>query len=368
MRRSVLGVLVVVSLLAIGVSAFGLSLCDYRSPETSISDSRLSLSYRYFNDAATPVIDVNSGRAALDYSQLYDSPNYGYSFAGSAELTVDDFLPSGWLAQSGLTYRYYPFAEALFFVFGGLEASVATGQPKPGLDARVGVGLGRFTDVTPLAKAILIDKELLALGAIPAALPDDVLMSMASTIGRAAEYDTVKALVADLEALIEGVSGGQLDARALLSIEEIVLETGNERQCGWAIQGGVGYELIDPYGGAQNFVLAGSADAAFATSPDDQFLLHASFSGPLEFMEENTITASVSYVYELSDTSTLTLDYAMQRVKPLGLPAQASHSIELGLGFNFGGGNVGLQVSLTRDPGDVGWSIDVSLSMVMELL
>jgi hypothetical protein len=325
------------------------------------------LAYRYYNDAATPVIDVNSGRIALDYAQLFDSPNYGYSFSGSAELTIDGFVPSGWLGQSGLTYRYYPFSEALFFVFGGLEASVATGQVKPGLDARVGVGLGRFSDVTPLAKSILIDKELESLGAIPSRLSDDVLMALARAIGRAAEYDAIKTMVAEMESVIEGVTGVQLDARALLSIEEIVLESGNERRCGWAIQGGVGYELIDPFGGAQNFILAGSADAAFAAGPDDQFLFHASFSGPLEFMEENTVSGTVSYIYEMSETGTLSLNYAFQRVKPLALPANASHSVSLGLGFDVSGVNVGLQVALTREADDPGWSIDVSLSMVADL-
>jgi len=56
---------------------------------------------------------VNSGRLAADYDQLYDSPNYGFTISGSAELTLDAFTPTGWLGQGAATFRYYPFEKSL---------------------------------------------------------------------------------------------------------------------------------------------------------------------------------------------------------------------------------------------------------------
>jgi hypothetical protein len=363
------GVFAVVGMLFIGLglSAWGLSLCDYRSPLTALTDARMSFSYRYYNDAATTVIDVNSGRIAIDYDQLFASPNYGFTLVGSVELTLDEFVPSGWLGQGGATFRFYPFEKALVFGFGGLEASLATGQPRPGIDVRVGLGLGRFSDVTPLAKAVLIEEDLLEEGAILEGLGDDALMGVAGVIGRRAEYETITELVADIESLIEAVARVELDAHALLSIEETVEMTDLRRKCGWAVQAGIGYELIDPFGGAQNFVMAASADAAFVTSPEDQFLFHASFSGPFEFLEENTLSATLSYEYELSAESTLKVKYSFQRVKPLGLAANVSHAASLDIGFDVNGVDVGLQVALTREPGDPGWSIDVSFSAAVDL-
>lgn len=359
---------VAVLLLAIGLQGWGLSICEYRSPKTALTDARLSFSYRYFDDANTTGVDVNSGRLAFDYDQLFDSPNYGFSLGGAAELTLDAFLPTGWLGQGSATFRYYPMEESLLFAFGGLEASMATGQPQPGLDVRVGVGIGRFSDVTPLAKAITIERELLRIDAFAEPLSDDVLLSIAKAIGRLVEYDSLKDLVADIEALVEGATSVELDARATLTIEEVILAVGDERRCGWAIQGGIGYELIDPYGGAQNVVVAGSADAAFAFGPSDQLMLHISYSGPFDIMNENTLKAMLRYEYALNDESTLMADYVLQRVKPAGLTATATHSAGVAIGFDIGGIDVLIQASFTRDTEDPGWSTDVSLSAALDLL
>ena len=359
---------VVVLLLAIGLQGWGLSICEYRSPKTALTDARLSFGYRYFDDANTVGVDVNSGRLAFDYDQLFDSPNYGFSLGGAAELTLDAFLPTGWLGQGAATFRYYPIEASLLFAFGGLEAAMATGQPKPGVDVRVGVGIGRFSDVTPLAKAITIEKELLELDAFVDPLADDDLLAIAGAIGRRIEYESLKDLIADIESLIEGVTGVELDARALLTIEEVILMVGDERRCGWAIQVGIGYELIDPYGGAQNVVVGGSADAAFAFGPSDQLLFHASYSGPFDIMSENTLNASCSYEYALTEESTLIADYVLQRVRPAGLAATASHSAGLAIGFDIIGIDILLQASFTRDTGDPGWSTDISLTAAMDLL
>jgi len=352
----------------VGGSACAISLCDYQSPVTALTNARMSFAYRYYNDAATPTIDVNSGRIGIDYDQLFSSAIYGFTLGGSLELTLDEFVPSGTLGQGSATFRFYPFETGLLFGYGGLEASLATGQPRPGVDVRVGLGLGRFSDVTPLAKAVLIEEELLVMEAIFDVLSDDVLSGIASVIGRRTEYDEVADMVGDIESLIEAIAHVELDAVALLFIEDTILATEPKRKCGWAVQAGIGYELIDPFGGAQNFVIAASADAAFVTSPDDQFLFRASFSGPVDFMEENTLSSTLSYEYAISETSTLFADYAFQRVKPLGLAANTSHAASLLLGFDVQGVDIGLQVTVTREPGDPGWSIDVSLSAAMDLL
>jgi len=365
-KMGILGALLLV--LALTVQVWGLSICEYRSPKTALTDARLSFGYRYYDDANTAGVDANSGRLAVDYDQLFDSPNYGLSIGGGAELTFDSFAPTGWLGQGAATFRYYPIQEALLFAFGGLEGSMATGQPRPGVDVRVGVGIGRFSDVTPLAKALTIEDDLLGLGAFVDPLPDDVLLGIAGAIGRRIEYETLKELVADIESLIEAVTAVDLDARALLTIEEILLAAGDERRCGWAIQAGIGYELIDPFGGAQNITIGGSADAAFAFGPSDQLVFHASYFGPFDIMNENTLSASASYEVGLTEESTLIVDYVLQRVKPDGLSATTSHSAGVSVGFDIAGIDLLIQASFTRDTGEPGWSTDISLSAAMDLL
>ncbi|MFC2108826.1 hypothetical protein ACFLS5_05115 [Candidatus Bipolaricaulota bacterium] len=361
MKRSGLLILLMTVVAGLSVAAWGLTLCEYRSPVTALADARASFAYRYYNDAATSVVDVDSGRLALNYDQLYDSASYGFTLGGSAELTLDEFSPTGWLAQGAGTLRLYPWEGSHLFAFGGVEGAIATGQPRPGVEVLVGAGIGRFSDVTPLAKAIAMQSTV-------GDLPDEVLMAIAETLGRAAEYETLKEMVSDIEALIEGATGSVLGARELLTIEEVILATGDDRKCGWALQGGIGYELIDPYGGAQNIVVGVSADAAFATGPDDQLLFRASCSGPFDIMNENRLTAGLSYERILTENGTMIADYALQRVKPAELEASTSHLAGLSLGFDIGGVDVGLQISLSREPGDPGWSIDVSVAATMDLL
>jgi hypothetical protein len=270
-----LGVLVLVGLAATGTP---ISLCNYVSPETNLSDLDLSMSYRYFDDGATPGVDSSGGRVALDFSQLYDSPDIGFTLAGSGEILLAALVPTAGLGEASGTFRYYLTKDAPLFGFGGLETSIATGQPQPGVSVRAGIGYGRFSDVTPLAKAVTMEKELLKAEAISQPLGDGTLMAIARAIGRRIEYASVKDLAAEVVNLIQGGSGATLAPRQVLMVEDVIVATGDERNCGWAVQAGVGYELVDAYGGTRNLLLTASADAALAPDPASQLLFRASFS------------------------------------------------------------------------------------------
>jgi len=353
-----------------GVAGIGtpLSLCDYRSPETDLSSMHLCFHYRYFDDPETVSPDISSGRVALGYSRLVDSQSMGYSLAGTGEINLTDLQPTSGLGQAAGTLRFYLSEEMPYFAFGGLETSLATGRPQPGVEVRTGLGYGRFSDVTPLAKAFRIERKLLALEAIPHALTDEVLLAVAEEIGRQAEYETVDELVATVEGYIEEAAGVTLNARAILVIEEVILATGGARYCGGAVQAGIGYELIDPYGGKRDFVLVASADTAFAPEPGSQLLLRASFSGPFEIAEENTLTVSASYDYSVNGTTTLIAKYSLQRIKPFGLEATDTQSATLELAFNVGRADVAFQLALTKTADATGWSQDFVISAAMDLL
>ncbi len=344
------------------------SLCGYRSPETSILDARLTFAYRYYDDPVTPVVDANSGRLAASIDRLVDSPNAGFGLTAVTELALSGFAPTSWLGQGSLSYRLYPWSEGVFFLFGGLETAVSTGLPQPGLDVRIGLGLGRFSDVTPLAKAIEIDRALVALGTIPVPLSEDVVLAVAQEIGLATEISAPEDLVSEIEAILEFGGGIQLDARELLAVEELALASGRDRRCGWSLQAGVGYELLDLYGGAQSVVFVSSADAALASSPKDQFLVHMSFSGPFESLDENTLAGSASYVLDFGDGMAMTAGYTLSRIKPSESPATTTHQASLGLVFSLSHGSMELQAAVSHRTGISGWSIDVSMSAALDLL
>jgi len=361
MKRTVLFLGIMGIVLGIGASAAALSICSYVSPETDLESLGLSMSYRYFDDWGTPGVDASGGRAGLDYNRLYDSPDFGYTLSGAVELLLADFFPTSGLADAAGTIRYYLTEDSPTFGFGSVEASVATGQPQPAIHIGAGLGYGRFSDVTPLAKAFKIEMELLKAGAIPMPLRDDVLMGIAMAIG-SKEYASTNDQIADVVNQIQTASGVTLSPRQVLKIEDMVLATGDARRCGWAVQAGVGYQLVDPYNQPQGFLVTASADAAFVPNPDGQLLFHAGLSGPVDILNQNTLSARTSYKYVLSETSTLRSSYTLLRVQPLGQPASTSQTVAAVLGFAVGRADMGLQASLFKPASASAWSIDLSIS------
>lgn len=369
----------IVMVVGVALSAWGaagaVALCDYRPPETSLTSLWLSGTYRYFEDPATPGVDVNAGRAGLSVNRIFDSPGFGYTLTGLGELGFAGASVSGISAQGAGTARYYFVSGEPYFGFAGLAGNYATGQLQPGLTASVGVGYGRFADVTPLAKAFRIEKLLLARNVIAQALPDDVLMAVGREIGRWAEYsagkapsDAAKDLAAAVVVLIQRATQATVDPRTVLAIEDEILATGAERYCGWAVQAGLGYELVDPYGGQQDLVVTVSADAAYAPAPGAQLLLRALAFGPFDIVNQHTLSASLSYEQELSATSSLQANAALLRMKPLGADPKDSLSLNAQLAFALGKANLGIGLALGRAADAPGWSVDVSLSVSMKVL
>ena len=360
-------VAVLAALVVLGGIGLAQSLCSYQTPETQLEDLSISFYYRHYDDPETPGVDISSGRLFLNYNSLYDSPQLGYSLTGVGELNLAGFGFAGLAGQGSATVRRYLAEGAPYFAFGGLESSWSSGFSQPGVEVRAGLGYGHFTDVTPMAKAVRIEGKLLAMNAIPASFPEGLLEEVARTIGAAAEYESTSELVAALENLIEEATSVTLDAKALLAIEDIVTEAGDRRYCGYAVQLGVGYELLDPRGEARDFLLTLSADGALAPEPGSQLLLRASLSGPYNIMEQYTLVLTASYDYQLNDTTTFSAEYSLRQVKPLGQVPAGDQSAAFQLSLNLGLADVSLQVTFSKVAEASGWTQDLLISVGIDL-
>jgi len=343
-------------------------LCSMAPSDSAAADAHLTFAYRYYDDASTAVIDANSGRLAADYRLASDSPHFGLSVAASAEFALAGFVPAAWLGRAGGAARLYPWEGGLVFLSAGLEGAAASGPGRPGLDARIGVGLGRIADVTAAAKAVRLHRALVELGAVPRGLADDIVATVAEMIEREDEYASTRDLLADIEAVVEFGAGVPLDARAVMTMEEVVCASRKERSCGYAIALGVGYEILDPFDGIQDAVYAATADGAFVSGPDDELVVHVSFSGPFDALDENSLLGAATYTLDFGRGGTLAASYTLLRVQPAAQTARTTHEASLGLAFDLGIGSLGLQVSATRRSGEPGWSIDLSMSASLEIL
>lgn len=362
-------ILVGVALAFAALGALGaVGLCDYKPPLTDLTSAWLSGTYRYFDTPATPGVDVNAGRATVTFNKLYDAPGLGYALAGLGELGLMNFALSNAAASGSGTVRYYFIAGQPMFGFGGLNGGYTLGLPRPTLTLSAGGGYGRFADVTPLAKTMRIQSMLFARKAIANPLPDDTLLAVSKEIGNFRAYAQVKDLVAVVVGLIEKAARVKLDPRTILAVEDEILATGGERHCGWALQAGLGYELLSPYGDSQSVVVTVSADAAYAPMPEAQLLFRAVADGPFDILNKHTLTANLTYEQVLSPTSSLQGSALFTRVKPLNLDPVHSMSVTVQLAFVLGRANVGVSLSLSKAPGAADWSKDLSLSFTMKLL
>ncbi len=345
-----------------------LTLCDYKAPKTSLTSLTLAGAYRYFDDPATPEVDVNAGRLGLNLGRFYDRGDYGYTTSALGELGFSGLSLSHLAGQAATTHRFYFQPEGDFFGFVGAETSLATGQPQLGLRVNAGAGYGRFSDVTPLAKAFRIQRMLLERKAIAAALPEDTLLAIAQEIGRRIEYAEVKDLVAAVVQLIETAARTKLDARTVLMIEDEILAEGKDRYCGWAIQAGMGYEVMDPYGGPRDMLITASADWAWAPQMDSQLRLQASLAGPFDIANEHLAVATLTYEGVMGAGILVWTQAVAQWEKRTGEEGRWAASATVQLSFALGLANVGVSLTVSKPFDRADWSRDISISFTMKLL
>jgi len=368
--KGMLGRFAVVGLgwiVVVGFAAVAVSVCDYHAPQTDLVNARLDFSYRYFDDPMTAGPEIDSGWMKLSYDQIYDSPDFGYSLGGLARINLSSIVPSAGTGQLSSTARYYAEQEFPVYVFGEADgvADISSIASELGLDLRAGIGYGRFYDVTPLAKTLRFQAGLMEIGVLSEPLGDEVLMVIATEVGREIEYETTSDLVTIIETIIENSTGIFLDARALLLIEETLDSGDMNRYCGWTAQAGFGVGLssiADP----TDVLLSFTADSAQADGYRVQWAFHMGLSGPFALTSEYNLNASASYEYILQENASLEglLSYQRSKARNAQPVWVAGGSVELM--FEIGTVDMAIQLDLTRSPD--GWLRDLTLSASVDLL
>ena len=84
-------------------SGWSMSLCDYRSPESTISDVGMSFLYRYLDGSAEQ--DINRGQLKLDYNRLFNSPNFGYELSLNNSMTISELNLYSFSAMAAEVYN-----------------------------------------------------------------------------------------------------------------------------------------------------------------------------------------------------------------------------------------------------------------------
>ena len=360
--------------LVVGVSVAGVSipLCEYESPLTDLSTLMLSFSYQYHNDPyGLENYDINSGLFGTEYVRLYDTPEFGFDISLKNEMLIStaDISTTATIADGN--YKRYFSSEDAYFAYAGASARSSSSYEVVGLSFNVGLGYGRFTDVTPLAKAVRINEYLVERGSLTDHLHPVDQQIIAREIGSTAYSGSLADLLEVVQDIIEGsglVRAAGLDALDISEITRFIQERGFSRYCGWDLKFGLGYALLDPSDSGNDLLVSGVLNYAFTTTPKVQFLVQGSFSGPADLLETNRIDVTVAYDFLIADFLNLSATYDFSRETWAAEPTDI-HSLSLDLLLTpVETADVVLGVSLEHRPYYLEWDIDGQLSIQMELL
>jgi hypothetical protein len=354
------------------IAGFSIPLCEYASPLTDLSTLVLSFAYQYHNDPyGLEDFDVNAGVFGTEYVRLYDAPEFGFDISFENEMLISTVDISAFDTVADGNYKRYFSSEDAYFAYAGASARSSSSFEAMGLSFNVGLGYGRFTDVTPLAKAVRIDEYLVTRGSLTGELHSVDLQIIAREIGSSSSYPSLADLLDVVLQIIEGsglVKTGGLDALDISEITRFIQEKGLSRYCGWDLKFGLGYALLDPSGGGNDLLIAGAFNYAFTTTPKVQFLVQGSFSGPTDLLETHRIDVTVAYDFLIADFLNLSTAYDFSRETWAGEPTDI-HNLSFDLLLTpVDTADVVLGVSLEHRPYYLEWNIDVQLSIQMELL
>jgi hypothetical protein len=349
-----------------------LPLCDYRSPKTNLSDLTLDFAYQYHNDPyGLEGRDVSKGKFGVNYVRLFDIPEYGYDISFSNDIAVSAENVLTYTVNADGNYKKYFSIEKDYFAYAGAVSRSSSSFQKLGVSFNLGVGTGRFSDVTPLAKATRINDYLVESGALTGDLHPVDLEDLAREIGSIAFYDSFPELVAVLQGIIERSGSARLSGLDALDISEItrfIQDGGFSRYCGWDLKIGVGYELLDPSGGVNDLLFSGTFNYALATAPKAQLLLQGAFSGPADILMTHRVDVTGSYDYLISNFLSANATYDFSRETWGGMPTDTHR-----LAFEFvlspvDTANVVAGVFFEYKPYYLEWDADIKLSIQMDLL
>jgi hypothetical protein len=364
-------VAVLIGLLGVCLVAQAMPLCSYRSPLTDLSDLVMSFSYQYVNDPyGLKDRDENAGQFVVDYKQLYDTAEYGFDakFANTLEIVLPD--DSTYSMIAGGNIKRYLVSEGDVFAFAGASAR-SSSLVSPGVSVNVGLGLGRFSDVTPLATATRIDEALVRRGTLTDHLRSADLEILAYEVGSSDTYASGAELLSVVQEIIESsgyVRPGGLDALDLSKITDLLNDKSFSRYCGWDGKIGVGYEILDPSGGTNDLLVAAAFNYAFTTAPNAQLLLDGSISGPPAILTTNRIDLGAEVDYLVSEFLNVKATYAFARETWAKKPTDIHH---IGLSVvltPLDTADVTLTVSLEHRPYYLEWSVDVRFGLSIQLL
>lgn len=301
MKNTLLAAIAASTLLGLTQAHAEVSLFDYKQ---SSSDSEEAYVEGAFNIGKSPNDSQSSYNLDLNafYDRVYSTPARDLSYGGnifgnvnrsSAEGAERNSTYNGAIKGAIDTYFVPGSSGAFWYGEGEVKAHDINSIDKDNLEttATVGLGYGRVTDVTAMARTIRVIDELYKRHVISAKPAVGVYQQIAQIISKESEYkrryglkDYVLILVGDIEKILRnnGALAGNLNAQGAIKVRDVLLdEVVFKRQVGWKVRAGLGY-----------------AFKAFDGDPNPKLTLKGEYHMPLnnrtQFSNETTLSSKIN--------------------------------------------------------------------------
>lgn len=309
-----------------------LSPCDYTPAESRVLRLDIQGHAQWFSAPTPETPNSLSGSVQATYHQLADRASFGYRLEGKGRLGFDN---AGFSMTGSTSDQFKRYVRGDLFAVGAINAELSAAVPS--VDLTAGGGIGRFRDVTPLAKAIRLQNGLLDIGALRGPLLPEILQEIAQVVGR--QGVPLKDALDQVETLIEATglaAGGNLDAQALLLIQEIVTSTAEARFCGWDAQASVGLEVPDLTTPRIREAIVLGSNYALVPDPVSQLTVEARWLSGIEIFARYSLRASISYRRRIRENLRIQGGYTFTRDREKEGAPQDRHQL---------GGTLGVQLA-----------------------
>lgn len=242
--------------LGMGAAQAEVTLYDYKEGTSAYEDAYVAGSMDFHKNRGDAQ-NAYSLNLKADYDRTISTPDRDITFGGSLDGGVKRDGTKGaesvdnYVVDAGVTADNYfvPGSNAGFW-YGSAYAKKISDIDDMFTKATIGVGYGRVTNVTPMAKAIRIVDELVRRNVLRSKPSVQVYQDIARIVSKQDEYEArfgtkdyeIK-WISDIEAVVQksGLANNFGAAGALKARDVLIDETISTRRIGWKVRAGLSY-------------------------------------------------------------------------------------------------------------------------------
>jgi hypothetical protein len=236
------------------LSAQNLLITDYKVPVSSARSFLIDFNANYATIGSE--LTTDKGNIGVVYKNFYESLPYAYSLDSVGAFSRNKGARQLYNYNIDVEGQVKKYIWKTHDLFGSIKLHSAyfKDYDRPPTDLTVGLGFGRFVNVTPLAKAVRVEDFLLSENLLYDDLPAQTMIQFGQVIERKSEFESEYGSAykvywyEEMAKLIRAsgmLKGEQIDAIGILRMDDVLFrQKVSDRFYGWDATLGIKRELL----------------------------------------------------------------------------------------------------------------------------